>query len=250
MRDRQLRQANEGLAQARRIAVLTGAGISAESGVPTFRGANSGLLDVGMPMEQFLSRSNFRHNPVSVWVWLERLRQLVAVLAPNEGHRALSALERGRPGSLTVVTQNIDGLHERAGSERVLDIHGSMWRTCCEECGATYEERRVPLPCLPPACPTCSKPLRPDVVLYEEVPRHLDATFRAVVESEALLVVGTSALVYPAANLMPLARSAGLFVVEVNAETTPNSHLAHVQLTGSAGDLLPLLLGPDSAAQR
>ena len=238
----QIAAAKQLLQKSQRLVVITGAGMSAESGVPTFRGVGAGLLDVGMPIEAFLSASNFRRDSLGVWRWHEALRAMVAAVEPHAGHVALATWEQRHPRRATIITQNIDGLHERAGSRDVLDMHGSAWRTRCEACNRTYDERRVPVDPLPPGCPTCDRDLRPDVVLYEEVPRYLDESFAALATADTVLVVGTSGLVYPAAGFVPLAKRLGAAVIEVNRERTPNSRLADVRLSEPAGVVLPDLL--------
>lgn len=235
-----MQQAREWLREAASVLVLTGAGISAESGVPTFRGPG-GLWRNYRP-EDLATPEAFARDPRLVWQWYDWRRSLIARAQPNEGHRALAALER-RKETFLLVTQNVDGLHERAGSRRVVKLHGDIWRVRCTACGAVSRDERAPLPELPPRC-HCGGLLRPDVVWFgEPLPaaawREAEAAARS---ADLMLLVGTSAVVYPAAGLAPLARGAGARVMEVNVEETPVSGLADCSLRGRAAELLPRLL--------
>jgi NAD-dependent deacetylase len=231
--------AKQWLHDARRIAVLTGAGVSAESGVPTFRGAE-GLWKTFKP-EDLATPAAFARDPKLVWEWYEWRRALIAEVQPNAGHLALASLEDRSP-EFNLVTQNVDGLHERAGSRRVIGLHGSIWRVRCTGCGAESTDDRVPLPKLPPCC-GCGALVRPGVVWFgEPLPRKPwhDAE-RAVGNCDFLLVVGTSAQVYPAASLIPAAAKAGARIIEINPEETALSSIASLSLRGSAGEILPQL---------
>ncbi len=231
------------LAGATAVAVLTGAGISAESGVPTFRGAE-GLWRTFRP-EQLATPEAFARDPGLVWEWYRWRRQRMAAVKPNAGHETLARLER-RLGVFTLVTQNIDGLHARAGSRRLVELHGNVWRDRCTQNPAHVFLRepseqageRTALP----LC-DCGALLRPDVVWFGETldPRHLDAAVESVSGAHMVLVVGTSSVVYPAAALPGIARRTGAMVVEINPEETPLSADAHVVLRGPAGVLLPEL---------
>jgi NAD-dependent deacetylase len=227
--------------RSRRIAVLTGSGISAESGVPTFRDAQSGLWSEFRP-EDLATPEAFRRNPKRVWDWYAWRRELVANVQPNAGHLALAELE-GRVPVLTLITQNVDGLHQRAGSRNVIELHGNITRTKCFEEDRvvdTWEESDV----TPPRCPRCGGRLRPDVVWFGEMlPR--DAMDRAVEASNAcdlFLSIGTSTLVHPAASLPFKALANGATVVEINPEPTPLTPRAHHVLAGPAARILPELL--------
>jgi NAD-dependent deacetylase len=234
------------VARGGRVVALTGAGISAESGVATFRGQggfweNESLEDLATP-------EGFRRDPAKVWAWYDARRQQVAGCAPNPGHVALARYEAAHPG-FTLVTQNVDGLHRAAGSRRVLYLHGELFRVrCtarrCPEGPAAREDRRVPLPEIPPHC-GCGALLRPDVVWFGEMlPEQEIAEATAAAEAADLfLVVGTSAVVYPAAGLPLLARDRGGYVVEVNVEETPLSRAADEVIRGPAAVVLPDLLG-------
>lgn len=233
-------QAKQWLSEARRIAVLTGAGISAESGVPTFRGPE-GLWRTFKP-EELATPAAFARDPKLVWEWYDWRRALISKVEPNAGHIALAALEDRTP-DFTLITQNVDGLHERAGSNRVVRIHGSIWRVRCVDCGAENTDDRVPLPVLPPRC-GCGELVRPCVVWFgEPLPRkEWAAAERAVTQCDLLLVIGTSAQVYPAASLIPMAMQAKARVIEINPEDSPLSGVTDLWLRGKAGEILPQLI--------
>lgn len=228
------------LRAAERIVVLTGAGVSAESGVPTFRGPG-GLWRNHRPEDLATPRA-FARDPLLVWEWYAWRRETMAPLPPNPAHHALAALE-ARSAQFLLATQNVDGLHARAGSRRMVELHGSIWRLRCVGCAQTGEDRRVPLPSLPPRC-ACGSLLRPDVVWFGEVlpERALSAAFAAAREADVVLVVGTSSIVYPAAALPQVARAEGAFVVEVNSEPTPLTPLVHASFRGAAAAVVPALV--------
>ncbi len=237
-----IESARELIEQARSVAVLTGAGISAESGVPTFRGA--GGLWKQFRAEELATPEAFRRDPKLCWEWYDWRRGILAKVKPNAGHKALTDLERRAP-QFTLITQNVDGLHQEAGSKQVLEIHGSIWQLRCTACTTAWLDHGVPLKLLP-RC-ECGGLARPGVVWFGENldPEIWDAAERAIRESDLLLVVGTSAVVYPAAGLVPLARSAGAKIIEVNLEPTPVSGLVDHALTGPAGEILPRLISLD-----
>ena len=231
------------LSGVRRLAVLTGAGMSAESGVPTFRDAQTGLWSRFDPM-QLASPEGFRADPPLVWRWYAWRRELVAAAQPNAGHRVL-AQAAGWFDALRIVTQNVDGLHQRAGSRDVIEIHGNILRSrCLSDCGVAYERPQDLPPGEPPRCPGCGSWLRPDVVWFGEMldPAHLQAAEEAVTRADALLVVGTSGLVYPAAGLALQARRAGVRVIIVNPQPTEIDSVAELLVAGAAGVVLPPLL--------
>lgn len=238
-----LERARTLLAGARRVAVLSGAGMSAESGIPTFRGAQTGLWAQYDPM-QLATEEGFRADPSLVWRWYAWRRDLVAHARPNAGHVALAAAET-RFARLRVITQNVDGLHGRAGSTRPVELHGSIVRTVClERCGFR-EERPERLPAgEPPACPRCGAWLRPDVVWFGEMldPDCLQEAAAEAADCEVMLVVGTSGLVHPAAGLPAAARRAGATIVTINPEANELDGLAGVVVRGKAGEVLPRLL--------
>ena len=229
------------LRQARRVAVLTGAGISAESGVPTFRQAQTGLWARYDP-QQLATPQAFRRQPQLVWDWYAWRRGLVAGVEPNPGHFALAEIERRVP-QFTLITQNVDSLHQRAGSRAVLELHGNIARTTCSREGRVVEawpesdER-------PPRCPHCGAFLRPDVVWFgEALPADvLEAAIAATRTADVFLTIGTSGLVHPAASLPLLAARQGAVTVEVNPEETPLSEEMTYCLRGPSGVLLPALV--------
>lgn len=229
------------LRDAERVAVLTGAGVSAESGVPTFRDA--GGLWEGHRVEEVATPSAFARDPVLVWRFYNARRAALRAVRPNPGHHALARLEeRLGPGRLTLITQNVDGLHRAAGSRHVLEVHGSLARVRCTGC-RRVEERADDLDDLP-RCRDCDAPLRPDVVWFEEMLPE-DVWRQAVAAAstcECFLVVGTSAVVYPAAGLIDTARGNGAPVVEVNLKPTAVSHRVDVGLYGPSGEVLPRLV--------
>ncbi len=229
------------VARGGRVVALTGAGISAESGVPTFRGL--GGLWENEAVEDLATPEGFARDPRKVWAWYDARRRQIASCAPNAGHRALARYEAAHPG-FTLVTQNVDGLHRAAGSERVLALHGEIFRVRCAREGAVREDRRVPLPEIPPRC-SCGALLRPDVVWFgEPLPeREMDQATRAARSADLFLAIGTSALVYPAAELPVIARRNGAYLVEINVEPTPLSPLADEVIEGPAARVLPELLG-------
>ncbi len=230
------------LASARNIVALTGAGCSAESGVPTFRGAG-GLWRTHRAQDLATPRA-FARDPALVWEWYAWRRGVVLECAPHAGHRVLAALESA--GRLSaVVTQNVDGLHQRAGNRRVLELHGSLWTVRCSGCGHEREDRTPSFNELPPHCAACGAYERPGVVWFGEMlpePIFLEA-MRRIEACDALLVVGTSAVVQPAAGLVHRVDRARAFVVEINPEATPISERVDVSLRGAAGDVLPRLVG-------
>jgi NAD-dependent deacetylase len=230
----------EWLRQARSVAVLTGAGVSAESGVPTFRGPQ-GLWKERRP-EDLATPAAFARDPKFVWEWYDWRRGVLAQVKPNPGHYALADLEK-RVSNFTLITQNVDGLHELAGSRNVLCLHGSMWTLRCLDCERERIDKRVPMPEIPPLC-ECGGMLRPGVVWFGEalpqtVWRDAEAAARA---SDLFLVVGTSAVVYPAAGLAQIAKSSGARVVEINIAETAISDGIDSFLQGPSGELLPQLI--------
>ena len=235
-----MEQARIWLNNAASVAVLTGAGISAESGVPTFRG--KGGFWKQFRAEELATPEAFAQNPKLVWGWYSWRRNLIAKTEPNPGHFALAELE-GKKSCFTLVTQNVDGLHDRAGSRKVLKLHGDIWTLRCTDCHQEDRDERLEFPELPPRC-SCGGMLRPGVVWFgEALPwETFQKSEEAVSKADVLLVVGTSAAVYPAAGLIPLAKSAGAKVIEINPDETPLSSLLDCSLRGNAGDLLPRLI--------
>ena len=235
-----IEQAREWLAAATSLAVLTGAGISAESGVPTFRGAG-GLWKDYKP-EELANPEAFAKNPKLVWEWYNWRLEIIAKAQPNAGHRALVDFEK-RIARFTLITQNVDGLHDRAGSGKILKLHGDIWRMRCTVCGANWPDRRAPLPKLPPHC-QCGGLTRPNVVWFGEPLSDgmMKEAEHAAASAQVFLVIGTSAAVLPAASLIPYARKAGAKVIEINTDETAATGHVDLALRGPAGDILPRLL--------
>ncbi len=235
------------LATARSVAVLTGAGVSAESGVPTFRGADG--LWRQYRAEDLATPEAFHRDPKLVWEWYDWRRQLIAGCNPNPAHRAIAFLEQ-RSEEFLLITQNVDGLHARAGSRRMVEMHGNLWRVRCVRDDTTTDNLDVPLLSIPPWC-ECGGLLRPDVVWFGEAlsGKVLQQAFEAAESCDVFLVVGTSAVVQPAASLPAIAKRRGAYVVEVNYEPTPLTAIAHESHHGKAGEILPRLLALDSALQ-
>lgn len=228
-----------------RIAVLSGAGISAESGVPTFRDDRNGFWAKYDPYE-LSSTQGWQQNPERVWAWYLWRHHLVQQVEPNAGHRAVADWEQ--IAEVTVITQNVDDLHERAGSTNVHHLHGSLFEFRCDSCGVSYDGDipDMPEPELeadPPGC-NCGGLIRPDIVWFgENLPEGpWNAGVQAARESDLMVVVGTSGIVYPAAGLPELAMSAGIPVIEVNPEKTPLSAQVSAVVRESASEALPTLL--------
>jgi NAD-dependent deacetylase len=226
-------------ARARRVLVLTGAGVSAESGVPTFRGGGQSAVWKGMPFDVISSARMLERDLPAVWEWFDYRRDFMAAIMPNPAHYEI-ALWQERFPECTVVTQNIDGLHQKAGARDVIELHGNIWRARCTTCGCFHDmsgkEKR------PHACLECGNHLRPDVVLFGEMlpAGAFELAAERASQCELCFVIGTSGLVYPAAGLPEIAKSAGAFICEVNPERTPLSDYSDEVLTGKAGELLPL----------
>ncbi len=231
----------EALQNARRVAVLTGAGISAESGVPTFREALTGLWAQFDP-EELATPQAFRRNPKLVWEWYAARREMIQRVEPNPGHRALAEMERCVP-CFTLITQNIDSLHQRAGSRRVVELHGNISRVKCfkeETLITTWTDDGQ----VPPRCPNCGSYLRPDVVWFGELlpAQAMQEATEAAQTCDLFFSIGTSALVEPAASLPYAALANGAIVVEINPEETPLSTHASFHLAGPSGRILPELV--------
>ena len=207
------------LREAKRITVLTGAGVSAASGVPTFRGA--GGLWRNHQAQQLATPEAFARDPLLVWEWYAWRREVIAACEPNPAHHVIAQWSR-RPG-FALITQNVDGLHERAGTQHVTRYHGSIWTMkCAAACGQPeWDDRRVPIAPFPPTCAACGALARPGVVWFgEAIPiAALDAA-HAAIDCDLFLSIGTSSVVYPAAALIAQARARGAFTVEINPEST------------------------------
>jgi len=228
------------LRDASSIAVLTGAGVSAESGVPTFRGANG--LWKQYRAEDLATPGAFARDPKLVWEWYDWRRSLIAQAKPNPGHYALAEAE-ARARKFTLITQNVDGLHELAGSRNVLRLHGSIWMLRCLDCHREREDRRTPLPEIPPHC-ECGGILRPGVVWFgEALPAKIWQDAEAATrQADLFLLIGTSAVVYPAAGLASIAKSSGARLVEINIAESGLSETIDEFLQGPSGELLPQLI--------
>lgn len=235
------------LARGPAVAVLTGAGVSAESGVPTFRDAQQGLWARYDPMA-LATPEAFDRDPRLVWQWYRWRRELIAGASPNAGHRALASLE-DRLDDFTLITQNVDGLHRAAGSRNVLALHGDINRTVCNRNRHPVETEHDAVE--PPVCPVCGAPGRPDVVWFgEALPAAvLEAAFEAARACELFFSVGTSTAVQPAASLPWIALESGATVVEINPEPTALSDHAHHVLAGPSGEILARLVR-DTFGQR
>jgi len=226
------------LTREARITVLTGAGVSAASGVPTFRGPG-GLWKDFRP-EELATPEAFAKDPQTVWEWYDWRRQKIAGAAPNRAHEVLAAWSRRFPG-FALVTQNVDGLHERAGTANVTRFHGSLWEVACSaKCRpSSWPDDTVPFPRLPPPCPSCGANLRPAVVWFgEAIPAAALASAERALDCDVCLIVGTSSVVYPAAGLALEARRRGAFTVEINPEATPASGAVDLALPGRAEEIL------------
>jgi NAD-dependent deacetylase len=223
-----------------RITVLSGAGISASSGIPTFRGGDDALWSRYRP-EELATPQAFARDPELVWRWYDWRRGLIAAAAPNEAHLALAALQD--QAQVTLVTQNVDGLHQRAGSRDVIEFHGSIWTLRCTGCAREDHDDRVPLP-IPPRCEGCGALLRPGVVWFGEGidPETMGRAAAAAGNCEMMVVVGTAGAVYPAAGLVTSARRSGARILEFNLEPGGVTHLADLFFAGDAAATLPGLV--------
>ncbi len=217
-----------------RIVFFTGAGLSAESGIPTYRGA--GGIWHKYNYEDYACQRAFDEDPSKVWDFHEERREAVAACNPNRAHHIIAEVQQTHP-STVIITQNIDGLHQRAGSDGVVELHGSLWRMRCDYCGAAEENLDVPL--AHRFCP-CGKYWRPDIVWFEDMlnPSTLEAAAQALQDCDLLVSVGTSGLVYPAADLPRRAVQSGAVTVEINLEDTPVTPLYQHAPRGKASEVL------------
>jgi len=243
---REMERAVEVIAAARRPVAATGAGMSRESGIPTFRDALEGLWARYDP-QQLATRQGFRSDPARVWGWYNYRRRLISRCEPHAGHAALARLEKVFT-DLLVITQNIDGLHQRAGSTSVIELHGNIHRFKCFEHDHPVTAS-VPLAdsdgaIEPPRCERCDSPIRPDVVWFgESLPSGaFERAQQRAANCDVMLVVGTSGLVYPAAALPGTARAAGAIVIEVNTQPSELTRDVNIFLQGPAGAVLPRLV--------
>lgn len=224
--------------EAKRVLVLTGAGVSAESGVPTFRGGGNTTVWKGMPFDVISSAQMIQRDLPAVWEWFDYRRDVLDNILPNSAHYEIARWQECFD-EFTLVTQNIDGLHQKAGARDVIELHGNIWRARCTTCQFSRDyssEKR------PDACLECGNFLRPDVVLFGEMlpAGAFEFAARRAASCELCFVIGTSALVYPAAGLPEIARNAGAYLCEVNPERTPLSDICDEVLMGKAGEVLPM----------
>ena len=232
----------ERIRAARRITVLTGAGVSAASGVPTFRG--TGGLWKNFRAEELATPEGFSRDPRLVWEWYDWRRRLIAACKPNAAHEALARLN-GRPG-FTLITQNVDGLHERAGSHQIVRFHGSIWTLrCVSGCREPWEDRTVPLVDLPVKCRQCGALARPGVVWFgESIDESVLRRSTEAADCDVFLSVGTSSIVYPAAGLVHAAKMHGAWTVEINPTSTEAARELDVVIAAPAEEVLPSVIGP------
>ncbi len=228
------------LGKAKSVAVLTGAGISAESGVPTFRGKDG--LWKNYRAEELATPYAFERDPELVWEWYNWRRGLIAPLKPNEGHFAISRMENVFD-DFSLITQNIDGLHQMAGSRKMSELHGNIWKVRCTKEGKVLELRDTPLKEIPPRC-ACGALLRPHVVWFGESleSKIIESAVSSIERCDIFFSIGTSALVQPAASFAMMAKKRGAYVVEINLDPTPISNDVDVSAIGKAGEILPLVI--------
>jgi len=236
----------ERLRHTKSLLVITGAGISAESGIPTFRG-NDGLWQ-NYRAEELATPWAFERDPVTVWKWYDWRRGIIGKTEPNAGHLAIKRLEEIFP-NFFLITQNVDGLHGRTGIKNIVEIHGNLWRVRCTRDDRTSMLFDVPLKTIPPVC-ECGNILRPDVVWFgESIPSEaLQTSYNVMSLCDTLMVVGTSGVVYPVASFPETVKGNGGFVIEVNLEPTPITQAADVSLFGKLGDILPAIVEGLTAA--
>lgn len=230
----------ERLKSAERVAVLTGAGVSAESGVPTFRG-ESGIWKKFRP-EELANFDAFMRNPDLVWEWYSMRKNMMSEVSPNPGHYSLVKMEEYYP-VFTLITQNIDNLHREAGSKNILEVHGNIRRNYCLDCRINYNDEDLELGDQAPRC-ECGGLIRPDVVWFGEIlPEDvLTKSFRASENCEVFFSIGTSAVVYPAAMFPQSAKRSGALLIEINPEITPLTPMTDYYFSGASGEILPVLL--------
>ncbi len=230
----------EVLQEVNRVAILTGAGISAESGIPTFRG-EEGLWKKYRP-EELATPTAFSRDPKLVWEWYDWRRGIIGQKEPNPGHKVIARWEEAFP-TVSLITQNIDGLHQKAGSKNIWELHGNIWKLRCTEEGTITENYDTPLKEIPPLCSNCGALFRPHVVWFGESlsPTILQESIQLSSECDVMFVIGTSAVVQPAASLPFEASEAGAKIVEINPDPTPISLYADFSIRGKSGEILPLI---------
>lgn len=230
----------EKMAIADTVTVLSGAGLSADSGIPTFRGA--GGLWKNFRAEELATPEAFSHNPRLVWEWYDWRRGIIAGKDPNGGHFMIAEMEKDYQ-RFHLITQNVDGYHEKAGSTNPIELHGNIWMVRCTHCGRISFNFDVPLKLLP-ECSLCGGLLRPHIVWFGEAlaPENIEKSYAALENSDLMFVVGTSGVVQPAASFSNIARDRGAFIVEINPEETAISEVMDISLQGKAGEILSLLM--------
>lgn len=231
----------ERLESAERVFFLTGAGISAESGVPTFRGGGTSLVWRGMPFEQLSSAEMVRTNLPLVWEWFDHRLGIMQECLPNAGHYAIAnAQKSGRFSELVLATQNIDGLHRAAGSAELIELHGNINEALCPACGMIKQLAEFEPGERPPICLNCREPMRPNVVLFGEMldQLNIENAWAAAEKCDVCFVVGTSALVYPAADLPRIAKQNGALIIEINPEQTILTPTANISIRSTSANIL------------
>lgn len=231
------------LVKSARVTVLTGAGVSAESGIPTFRGGGEGVVWKRMPFDQISSAHMVEKDLDAVWEWFDYRRGLYSKCEPNAAHFALAEWQDTFE-EFALITQNVDGLHERAGSKSILELHGNINHARCTRCRKVYKMNVEDIPHKPTHCDDCGEKVRPDVVLFGEMlPEGVfDKAVEKASNCDVFLIIGTSALVYPAAMLPETARQNGAYLIEINPEETPLTQFCDESIRGNAGDAVPSLL--------
>ncbi len=228
------------LEESKSLTVLTGAGVSADSGVPTFRG-NDGLWK-NYRAEELATPQAFERDPELVWEWYNMRREKLATISPNPAHHAIADMEE-KAKDFTLITQNVDGLHEKSGSKNILELHGNIWKVRCVECNSVTDNYDVPIEILP-YCDDCSGLLRPHIVWFGEMlpGEVLSSANAALQRCDMMLIVGTSGVVQPAASMVFIAKRAGAYIVEANLEATANSDIADDTIIGRAAEIIPALV--------
>ncbi len=223
-----------------RIVVLTGAGISAESGIRTFRD-NNGLWE-DHDIEDVATPRGFIRNPSLVWKFYKERYAQLATVKPNPAHYALKTLEDALKDRFCLVTQNIDGLHHAAGNKRIYEMHGRLRECLCIGCDTHYQMDAIDLKQEIPLCPACGKYLRPDVVWFGEIPYYMEEIDNKLSRSSYLIVIGTSGVVYPAAGFAAYAKMMKAKIIGINLEAPDNAHFFDEFFQGKSGDILPILV--------
>lgn len=244
-----IEEARVSISKARRLFVLTGAGISAESGVPTFRGGGGAAVWRGVPFEQLSSAEMVEKDLPLVWEWFDYRSVVVGECEPNAGHLAIAeAQNSGQFEEFTLVTQNIDRLHRAAGSHEVIELHGNIHQARCLSCGNLHDLAEIDAEERPPVCSECFDSMRPNVVLFGETLDE-DALLKAYEKAAACdvcIVVGTSAVVYPANQIPGIAKRYGATVIEINPEETELTAMVDISIRGTAAEVLPIFLAEEA----